>query len=148
MTLYRFVYWKIGLKKRNLGYFGDLSLNSRKSAQKSGNGARIGVAKDNLKNNVLLLNPYFLAFCNRINSASSNTTPKLELSLRRCIKNKIKKMKKTKYKKSGHKVGHTSVVSSIPVRRTIRRKAILRREWPFSYTFSTMFQDYKRQQRH
>ena len=38
--------------------------------------------------------------------------------------------------------------SSIPVRRSFRRKAVLRRGWPFSYTFSTMFQDYKRQQRH
>ena len=29
--------------------------------------------------------------------------------------------------------------SSIPVRRTIRRQAVLRRGRPFSYTFSTVF---------
>lgn len=29
--------------------------------------------------------------------------------------------------------------SSIPVRRTIRRRLILRREWAFSYTFTTVF---------
>ena len=48
-------------------------------------------------------------------------------------------MEKMNYKESGHEVGHHSVVSSIPVRRTIRRQAVLRRGRPFSYTFSTVF---------
>ena len=34
--------------------------------------------------------------------------------------------------------------SSIPVRRTIRRRPILRREWALSYTLSTTFWAYKR----
>ena len=117
-----------------MGEFRGFTLQLRKNAQKAVNGPRIGFTKGKVKNNGLLLNPYFLAFCNRINSASSNITPKLELLRRRYIKNKIKKMKKTKYKKSGHKVGHHSVVSSLPVRRTIDEKPLLNRGASFFYS--------------